>query len=68
MQTRLNMHPMLALFLKLTAAITIAIVVLWILSKLVMIAIVAAAIAAVLLGGFFLYNLFRRRTKLPISR
>jgi hypothetical protein len=68
MQTRFNMHPMLALFLKLTAAITIAIVVLWILSKLVMIAIVAAAIAAVLLGGFFLYNLFRRRPKLPISR
>jgi hypothetical protein len=33
-----------------------------------MIAIVAAAIAAVLLGGFFLYNLFRRRPKLPISR
>jgi hypothetical protein len=68
MQTRFNMHPMLGLFLKLTAAITIAIVVLWILSKLVMIAIVAAAIAAVLLGGFFLYNLFRRRPKLPISR
>lgn len=62
------MNPILALFLKLTAAITIAIVALWIVSKLVGIVIVAAIIAAAVLGGFFLYNLFRRRPNLPISR
>jgi len=59
------MHPMLALFLRLTAVVGIAIVVLVIAGFLFKIAIVAALIAAVLVGGYFIYNLFRKRSNLP---
>ena len=46
-------------------AIGIAIVVLVIAGFLFKIAIVAALIAAVLVGGYFIYNLFRKRSNLP---
>ena len=62
------MHPMLALFLRLTAVVGIAIVVLVIAGFLFKIAIVAALIAAILVGGYFVYNLFRKRSKLPTTR
>jgi Flp pilus assembly protein TadB len=66
--TRPGLHPTVSLFLKLTAVVAIAIVVLVVTGYLLKILIVAALIAAVLLGGFFLYNFIRRRQKLPIIR
>jgi uncharacterized membrane protein len=57
----------LALFLRLTAAVAIAIVALVVALFLLKIAIIAAVIAAVLVGCFFLYNLFRR-SKYPVVR
>lgn len=62
------MHPMLALFLKITAAVTLAIVALFIVAFLLKIVFVAAIVAAVAVGGFFLYTLVRRRTRLPVIR
>jgi hypothetical protein len=58
---------MLALFLRLTAIVAIAIVALVIAAFLLKIAIVAAIIAAIVLGGFFLYNLIRR-SRTPVIR
>jgi hypothetical protein len=64
-------NPTLALFLKLTAAITVGIVLLVIFAHLLVIAVkallVAAVIAAIILGGLFVYNLFRR-SKYPVIR
>lgn len=62
------MHPMLALFLKLTAVVTVGIVLLLIAAFLVKIAILAAIVAAIAVGGYFLYNLIRRRPKYPVIR
>ncbi|MGA9417936.1 MAG: hypothetical protein WBV40_02220 [Candidatus Cybelea sp.] len=59
---------MLTLFLKLTAVVAIAIVVLVVAAFLLKIALVAAIIAAIAIGGLFLYNLIRRRTKFPAIR
>jgi uncharacterized membrane protein required for colicin V production len=61
------MHPLLTLFLRLTAVITIAIVVLVVAGFLLKVALVAAFIAALAVGGFFLYN-WIRRSKLPVIR
>ena len=62
------MHPMLGLFLRLTAIVTIGIVLLVVAAFILKIAIVAAVIAAIAIGGFFLYNLIRRRTNYPVIR
>lgn len=59
---------MLALFLKLTAIVAIAIVVLVVGLYLVKIVLIAAIIAAVAIGTFFLYNLLRRRSNFPVIR
>jgi hypothetical protein len=59
--------PTLALFLRLTAIVAIAIVALVVAAFLLKIAIVAAIIAAILVGAFFIYNLFRR-SKYPVVR
>jgi hypothetical protein len=61
------MHPLLALFLRLTAVVGVAIVVLLIAAFLLKIAVIAAVIAAIVVGAFFLYNLFRR-SRLPVIR
>ncbi|MBV8531798.1 MAG: hypothetical protein JO104_10805 [Candidatus Eremiobacteraeota bacterium] len=66
--TKPGMHPMLALFLKLTGVVAIAIVVLVVAAFLLKIAIVAAIVAAIAVGGFFLYNLIRRRSNFPVIR
>jgi Flp pilus assembly protein TadB len=63
-----KMHPMLALFLKLTAVVTVAIVVLVVAWHLLKIILIAAVIAAVAVAGFFLYNLVRRRSNSPVIR
>jgi len=59
---------MLTLFLRLTAIVAIAIVVIVVAAFLLKIAIVAAIIAALAVGGLFLYNLVRRRSNLPVIR
>jgi hypothetical protein len=63
----ISMHPTLALFLKLTLAVAVAIVALILVAFLLKIAIVAALVAAVIFGGFFLYN-WVRRARLPVIR
>ena len=59
---------MVVLFLKLTAVVALAILVLIVAGYLVKIVLIAAVIAAIAVGGYLLYNLFRRRSKLPIIR
>jgi len=66
--TSLRMHPLLAVFLKLTALVTIGIVALIIVAFLLKIVVVAAVVAAVVLGGVFVYSIFRRRSRLPVIR
>lgn len=67
-RTRFTMHPMLALFLKLTALVTLGIVLLVVAAFLLKIAILAAIVAAIAVGGYFLYNMVRRRHKYPVIR
>lgn len=62
------MHPMLVLFLRLTAVVGLAIVVLVVAGFLLKIALIAAVIAALLVGGYFIYNLIRRRANFPSLR
>ena len=62
------MNPTLSIFLKLTAVIAIGIVLLFVAGILLKIVVVAAIGAAVVLGGLFLYNFFRRRNGFPVSR
>ncbi|MBV9698604.1 MAG: hypothetical protein JO078_00625 [Candidatus Eremiobacteraeota bacterium] len=62
------MHPMLALFLRLTAVVAIAIVVLVVAGFLLKIAVIAAVIAAVVIGAYFLYTWIWRKPRLPIIR
>ncbi len=59
---------MLALFLRLTAIVALAIVVLAVAGYLLKIVLLAAVIAAVAVGGLFLYNLLRRRSNFPVIR
>ncbi len=61
-------NPLLALFLKLTAVVTAAIVVVVIGFFILKIVFVAAVIAAIGVGAFFLYSLFRRRSNYPVIR
>ena len=66
--TRPPLNPTLALFLKVTAVVAIAIVVLLLLWNLLKIVLIAAVIAAAAVGVFYIYSLFRRRSKLPVIR
>jgi uncharacterized membrane protein required for colicin V production len=59
---------MLALFLRLTAIVALAIVVLVVAGFLLKVVVLAAVIAAVAIGGLFLYNLLRRRSNFPVIR
>ncbi|HEY6449422.1 MAG TPA: hypothetical protein VIX60_01920 [Candidatus Cybelea sp.] len=61
-------NPTLALFLRLTAIVAVAIVVLVVAAFLLKLVLIAAIIAAVAVGGLFLYNLVRRRSNLPVIR
>jgi hypothetical protein len=62
------MHPYLAVFLKITAVVTIGIVALLIVAFLLKIVFVAAIIAAVVAAGFFLFTYLRRRSRMPVIR
>ncbi|MFZ0031352.1 MAG: hypothetical protein WBE79_08915 [Candidatus Cybelea sp.] len=70
--TKPKLNQTLALFLKVTVAVALLIVLVDILIKvvgfLIPIVLIAAVIAALGLGGFFLYNAIRRRSNLPIIR
>lgn len=59
---------MLALFLRLTAIVAVAIVVLVVAGYLLKIVLLAAIIAALAVGAFFLYNAIRRRSRFPVIR
>lgn len=61
-------NPTLSLFLRLTAIVAVAIVVLVLAGYLLKVVLIAAVIAALGVGGFFLYNLIRRRSNFPIIR
>ncbi len=63
-----NLNPTLGLFIKLTAIVAIAIVVLIVAAFLLKIVLIAAVVAAIGVGGFLIYNLIRRRSKLPVIR
>ncbi len=70
--TKPQLNQILALFLKVTVGVALLIVLIDILIKvvgfLVPIVLIAAVIAALGLGGFFLYNAIRRRSNFPIIR
>jgi hypothetical protein len=66
--TKPALNPTVTLFLKLTAIVTIAIVLLVVAVYLLKIVFVAAVIAAVAVAGILLYNLIRRRSNFPVSR
>lgn len=59
---------MLGLFLKLTAVVALGIVVLVVAGFLLKIVLIAAVVAAIAVGAFFLYNLIRRRSNFPVIR
>lgn len=63
-----TLHPTLGLFIKLTAIVAIAIVVLVVAAFLLKIVLIAAIVAAVAVGGFLIYNLIRRRSNFPVIR
>ncbi len=58
-------NPLLGAFIKLTAVIAIALVLIWLLSIVVGVVIhaviIAAIVAAIVLAGLFLYSAIRRR-------
>jgi hypothetical protein len=66
------MHPQLLTFLKLTgllaAAIAFFIFMTFVTGVLVKVVLIAALIAALVMGGFFVYNAFVRRKQLPLIR
>ncbi|HXO17839.1 MAG TPA: hypothetical protein VN909_06685 [Candidatus Dormibacteraeota bacterium] len=66
--TKPALNPTVSLFLKLTVAVALAIVLLFIAVYLLKIVFVAAIIAAVAVGGILLYNFIRRRSKFPVIR
>ncbi len=62
------MNPLLATFVRLTLLVAIGLVALFVAFLLLKVVFVAAVIAAIVVGGLFLYNLFRRRSSTPVIR
>jgi hypothetical protein len=66
------MHPQLLTFLKLTgllaAAIAVFIFMTFVTGLLVKVVLIAALVAALVMGGFFVYNALVRRKQLPVIR
>jgi nicotinamide riboside transporter PnuC len=62
------MNPMLRTFLRLTLLIAVVLVGLWLLAAVFHFVIIAAIVAAIVMGGLFLYNAVRRRTGIPVIR
>jgi hypothetical protein len=61
-------NPLLLLFLRITAVVALAIVVLIVAGFLLKIVLIAAIVAAIAVGAFFLYNFIRRRSNFPVAR
>jgi len=62
------MRPMLATFIRLTLIIAVALVAIALLGWAFHLIVIAAVIAAIVVGGLFLYNVVRRRTGVPVIR
>lgn len=62
------MQPMLATFIRLTLVIALAIAIVALAGWLFHVVVIAAVIAAVVVGGLFLYNMIRGRSKTPAIR
>jgi hypothetical protein len=62
------MRTMLPTFLRLTVIIAIALVVIALLGWALHLIVIAAVVAAVIVGGLFLYNMVRRRAGVPVIR
>jgi hypothetical protein len=62
------MQPMLATFIRLTLMIALAIAIIALAGWLFHVVVIAAVIAAVVVGGVFLYNMIRGRAKTPAIR
>lgn len=58
----------MSLFIRITAVVAVAVVALILLGFLVKIVFFAAVVAAFVIGGLALYNLFRRRGPAPVVR
>ena len=64
-----HMHPLLGTFIKLTLAVTAAVVAVVALFFILKIVLVAAVIAGLAIGALFLVNMFRKpRPRLPVAR
>lgn len=64
-----SVHPLVWTFVKLTALVAVAYVVITALMGVIHVVLIAAAVAAVLVGGLYIYNLFRRhRARLPVVK
>ncbi len=62
------MHPLLHTFVRLTAIVAVGLVAVFVAFLLLKVVFVAAVIAAIVVGGLFLYNLVRRRSAVPVIR
>jgi uncharacterized integral membrane protein len=62
------MRPILSTFIRLTVIIAIALVAIVLLGWAFHLIVIAAIIAAVVVGALFLYNMVRRRTGVPVIR
>jgi hypothetical protein len=64
---RTSMNPTLAVFLRVTAVVAVAIVALVVAGFLLKIIIVAAIVAALVVAGLLAYNFFRR-SRYPVAK
>lgn len=62
------MNPLLSSFLKITAIVAVAIILLVVAAFVLKIAILAAVVAAAVLAGIFIYNKIRGRSGVPVIR
>jgi hypothetical protein len=63
-----TIHPVLALWLKVSVVIAIALVAITLMAVLAKIFVVAALLGAVVIGALFLYSVVRRRRQVPTVR
>lgn len=62
------MRPMLTTFIRLTVVIAVALIAIVLLGWALHLIVIAAVIAAVVVGALFLYNMIRRRSRAPVIR
>jgi hypothetical protein len=64
----MNLNPTMATFLRLTAVIAVVLIGLWLLIHILPLILMAAVVAALIVGGFFLYRAISRRSGTPFIR